>query len=389
MTGLATHASLLCMDVSAVPAIDLMRQYRELLPKVSSAMARVVESGAFILGPDVAAFEKEIATWMGSRFALGVSNGTDALFIALRALGIEKDDRVLSSPFTFFATVSATVNSGAVPVFADIDPKTFNLDLNQVEDVLKKDTHRKIKAVIPVHLYGQACDMESLGMLARKYDVALIEDACQSIGAEIKNKKTGNWGHFGCFSLYPTKNLGAVGDAGFMVTDDEALFKKALAIRNHGSTTRYVHDLIGSNFRMDTVQAAALRVFLPHLTDWIRSRQEVAAYYDEKLGKLSGIVIPPKAAFSTHTYHQYTIRVLNGKREALKKHLEQKKIGHMVYYPIPCHLQKALLGLEYQKGDFPHAEKACDEVLSLPIFPGITKDELDYVVAGLGEFVER
>lgn len=376
------------MGVSAVPAIDLMRQYRELLPKVSSAMARVVESGAFILGPDVAAFEKEISAWMGSRFALGVSNGTDALFIALRALGIEKEDRVLSSPFTFFATVSATVNSGAVPVFADIDPNTFNLDVNQVEDVLKKDRGRKIKAVIPVHLYGQGCDMEALGALSQKYNVPLIEDACQSIGAEIKNKKTGNWGEFGCFSLYPTKNLGAVGDAGFMVTHDEALFKKALAIRNHGSTTRYVHDLIGSNFRMDTVQAAALRVFLPHLLDWIQSRQQVASYYDEKLGKLSGIVTPQKASFSTHTYHQYTIRVLNGKREALKKHLEQKKIGHMVYYPIPCHLQKALTGLEYQKGDFPHAEKACDEVLSLPIFPGITKEELDYVVAGLAEFVE-
>lgn len=368
------------MALESVPVLDLSRQYRDLLPEVTRAMARVVESGAFILGPDVQAFEKETADWMGSQFALGVSNGTDALFIALRALGIKPQDKVLSSPFTFFATVSATVNCGAEPVFADIDPRTFNLDPNKVEEALKKDTQRKIKAIIPVHLYGQACDMEALGTLANKYQVVLIEDACQSIGAKIQNKKTGNWGSFGCFSLYPTKNLGAVGDAGVVTTNDPALFEKAFALRNHGSKVRYVHEMIGSNFRIDTVQAAALRVFLPHLDSWISARQKAAAYYDTKLQNREEVVVPARAAFSSHTFHQYTIRVKNGKREGLQKHLQNKKIGHAIYYPIPCHLQKALNHLGFQKGDFPESELASQEVISLPLFPGITAEEQDYVV---------
>lgn len=375
-----------CMSVHSVPALDLLRQYRELLPQVGRAISKVIESGAFILGPDVQAFEKEIAEWSGARFALGVSNGTDALFMALRALGIGQKDQVLSSPFTFFATVSATVNSGATPVFADIDPDTFNLDPNRVEDVLKKDSQKKIKAIIPVHLYGQACDMEAFQSLSKKYGVYLVEDACQAIGAEINHKKTGNWSQFGCFSLYPTKNLGAVGDAGFITTNDPELADRLVAIRNHGSKTRYVHDLIGSNFRMDTVQAAALRVFLPHLDNWIKARQKAAQVYDERLRGLEKVVAPTKANFSTHTYHQYTIRVLGGERENLRNHLNSKKIGHMIYYPIPCHLQKALNFLGYQKGDFPIAEKACEEVLSLPLFPGITQEELDYVASEITDF---
>ncbi|MFM8268656.1 MAG: DegT/DnrJ/EryC1/StrS family aminotransferase [Pseudomonadota bacterium] len=374
------------MSINSVPVLDLSRQYRELLPQVLRAMSQVIESGAFILGPDVSAFEKEIAEWNGSQFAFGVSNGTDALFIALRALGVGQNDQVLSSPFTFFATVSATVNSGATPVFSDIDPQTFNLDLNRVEEALKKDVKKRIKAIIPVHLYGQACDMEALQSLAKKHEVFLIEDACQSIGAKINNKKTGNWSEFGCFSLYPTKNLGAVGDAGFITTNDPELAGRVLSIRNHGSKIRYVHERIGSNFRMDTVQAAALRVFLPHLDNWIHARQRAAQYYDENLENIEGIVTPRKAAFSSHTYHQYTIRVLNGKREKLKNHLSSKKIGHMVYYPIPCHLQTALSFLGYTRGDFPEAERASEEVLSLPIFPGISEEELEYVVCELRNF---
>ncbi|NBX77544.1 MAG: DegT/DnrJ/EryC1/StrS family aminotransferase [Proteobacteria bacterium] len=374
------------MTINSVPALDLLRQYRELLPQVSRAMSQVVESGAFILGPDVGAFEKEVSEWMGSQFALGVSNGTDALFIALRALGVGQNDQVLSSPFTFFATVSATVNSGATPVFSEIDPNTFNLDANRVEEVLKQDKQRRIKAIIPVHLYGQACDMEAFQSLSKRYGVFLIEDACQSIGAVIKNKKTGNWSEFGCFSLYPTKNLGALGDAGIITTNDQALAEKVLAIRNHGSKIRYVHEIIGSNFRMDTVQAAALRVFLPHLNHWIESRQKIACFYDEQLGDLEQIVVPKKAPYSTHTYHQYTVRVLNGKRDAFKNHLSAQKIGHMVYYPIPCHLQKALSSLGYKKGDFPIAEQACEEVVSLPIFPGMSNEEQEYVVRAIKAF---
>jgi dTDP-4-amino-4,6-dideoxygalactose transaminase len=376
------------MALESVPVLDLSRQYRDLLPEVTRAMARVVESGAFILGPDVQAFEKESADWMGSRFALGVSNGTDALFMALRALGIKSQDKVLSSPFTFFATVSATVNCGAEPVFSDIDPHTFNLDPNKVEEALKKDTKKKIRAIIPVHLYGQACDMEALVTLANKYQVELIEDACQSIGAKIQNRKTGNWGSFGCFSLYPTKNLGAVGDAGIVTTNDPALFEKAFALRNHGAKVRYVHEMIGSNFRIDTVQAAALRVFLPHLDSWISARQEAAAYYDSKLKEIEGITVPARAAFSTHTFHQYTVRVRGGKREGLQKHLQTQKIGHAIYYPIPCHLQKALDHLGFKKGDFPESELAAQEVISLPLFPGITLEEQDYVIQEISTFLK-
>ena len=369
------------MAIQSVPLLDFQRQYRDILPSVSQSVSRVIESGAFILGPDVSAFEKEVAQWMGARFALGVSNGTDALFIAMRALGIGPGDQVLSSPFTFFATVSATVNVGATPIFSDIDPSSFNLDVNRIEDILKKDHHKKIKAIIPVHLYGQACDMEALQEVARKHQVHLIEDACQSIGTEIQGRKTGNWSSFGCFSLYPTKNLGAVGDAGILITHDEHLAKMAAAIRTHGSRERYVHEWVGSNFRMDTVQAAALRVFLPHLDNWIRLRQEAAQYYDQQLSQVEGIVIPRRASFSTHTFHQYTIRVLNKKRDQLITQLKNRQVGHMIYYPIPCHLQKAISYLGYQVGDFPLAEQAAQEVLSLPIFPGITSQEQDYVVA--------
>jgi len=375
------------MKLAGVPPLDLSRQYKELLPQVSESINRVLESGAFILGPDVTEFEKEIAEFLGAPHAVAVSNGTDALFMALRALGVKPGDQVLSSPFTFFATVSATLNSGATPVFADIDPESFNLDPKKVERILKADRNKKIKAIIPVHLYGQACDMEAFQSLAETYHVSLVEDACQSIGAFINGeKKAGNWGDYGCFSLYPTKNLGSIGDAGFILTQTQERAEKLKAIRNHGSKVRYVHDEIGSNFRMDTIQAAALRVFLPHLSQWIEMRQKAARVYDQKFEGLSGVVKPIRSHHSTHVFHQYTIRVPEGKREALQRHLSEKKIGTTIYYPIPCHLQKALEPFGFKTGDFPHAELAASEVLSLPIFPGITEEEIDYVVDGVMEF---
>lgn len=374
------------MEIKSVPPLDLSRQYKGLLPIVSERVNHVIESGAFILGPDVALFEKEIAEWQGASHAVAVSNGTDALFMALRASGIRPGDHVLSSPFTFFATVSATINSGAVPVFADIDPENFNLDPARVEEVLRKDTSKKIKAIIPVHLYGQACDMAAFRQIADQYEVSLIEDACQSIGALIRGeRKAGAWSDYGCFSLYPTKNLGAIGDSGFILTQSQEKADHLRSIRNHGSRVRYVHDEIGSNFRMDTVQAAALRVFLPHLSTWIEQRQEAAQLYNKKLEGLEEVLRPKVSHYSTHVYHQYTIRVLKGKRNQVQARLAEKKIGCMVYYPIPCHLQKALDPYGFKKGEFPQAELAASEVLSLPIFPGITESEIDYVVEGIEE----
>lgn len=378
------------MKLKGVPPLDLNRQYKALLPQVSQSIHRVLESGAFILGPDVTEFEKEIAEFLGAPYAVAVSNGTDALFMALRALGVKAGDQVLSSPFTFFATVSATLNSGATPVFADIDPESFNLDPERVEKVLKADRNRKIKVIIPVHLYGQACDMEAFQSLAETYHVSLVEDACQSIGSVIGGKKkAGNWGDYGCFSLYPTKNLGSIGDAGFILTRTQEQAEKLKAIRNHGAKVRYIHDEIGSNFRMDTIQAAALRVFLPHLSQWIEMRQKAAQVYDQKFEGLSGVVKPICSPHSTHVFHQYTIRILEGKREALQRHLSEKKIGTTIYYPIPCHLQRALEPFGFKTGDFPRAELASWEVLSLPIFPGITEEEIDYVVTGVKEFFEN
>lgn len=377
------------MEIQGVPPLDLSRQYRDLLPLVSQEVNRVISSGAFILGPDVSLFEKEIAEWQGAPHAVAVSNGTDALFMALRASGIKPGDHVLSSPFTFFATVSATLNIGAVPVFADIDPQSFNLDPHQVEKILKADHQRKIKALIPVHLYGQACDMAAFRDLSRRFEVALIEDACQSIGALVhQEKKAGTWGDYGCFSLYPTKNLGAIGDAGFILTQTEEKADQLRAIRNHGSRARYIHDEVGSNFRMDTVQAAALRVFLPHLSGWIEQRQKAAELYNLKLEKSSQIRRPHVTSFSTHVFHQYTVRVPEGKREKLQAHLASKKVGTTVYYPIPCHLQKALEPYGFKEGDFPQAELAAREVLSLPIFPGISEEEIAYVVRGIEEFLD-
>lgn len=364
-----------------VPPLDLKRQYQPLSKQITETFEKIFSSGGFILGPDVSALEQELAHYLSAKRTIGVTSGTDALWLALKALNIKPGDHVLTSPFTFFATVSAICNTGAIPVFADIDPETFNLDPKQVEKFLQRDTERRIKAIIPVHLYGQAADMNSLLSIADKYNLFVIEDACQAIGTRHEKGPVGTLGHLAAFSLFPTKNLGAFGDAGFVSTNDRALADKVTLLRTHGSTVRYHHDIIGSNCRIDTLQAAILRVFLPHLDGWIKSRQEAAKYYDEKLNDISNdIEIPKRVTYSNHTFHQYTIKVKNGKRDSLSENLTKSKIGNSIYYPIPCHLQKALAYLNFKEGDFPVSESLASQVLSLPIFPGITRQEQDYVV---------
>lgn len=376
-------------EIKSVPPLDLKRQYKPLANEVSGAFNRIFESGGFILGPDVTALEQELANYIKVKNVIGVTSGTDAIWLALKALKIGPGDLVLTSPFTFFATVSAICNAGATPVFADIDPISFNIDPNQVEKVLKQDAQKRIKAIMPVHLYGQAADMNALLAVADKYQVKVIEDSCQAIGTQHEKGPVGALGHLGAFSLFPTKNLGAFGDAGFVTTNDPTLAQDVTLLRTHGSTVRYHHETIGSNCRIDTLQAAILRVFLPHLDSWISQRQSAAAYYDKHLGQFEGLIdIPARVCYSTHTYHQYTIRVSKNKRDELSKYLTDNKIGNSIYYPIPCHLQKALSHLNLKPGSFPVSELAAKEVLSIPIFPGISNEEQDFVIDKIGSWVK-
>jgi dTDP-4-amino-4,6-dideoxygalactose transaminase len=375
---------------ASVPPLDLKRQFGPIREEILSTLTRVVDSGNFILGSDVNALESEMTAYTQAKYALGVTSGTDALWLALKAFNIGRGDKVLTSPFTFFATVSAIMNTGATPIFCDIEPRSFNIDPNAVAKALEKDTERKIKAIIPVHLYGQSADMEPLLAVAHKYGVKVIEDAAQAIGTKYNGKHVGGIGDIGCFSFFPTKNLGAMGDAGLVTTNDPELASTLKMLRTHGSKTKYYHEIIGNNCRIDTMQAAILRVFLPHLNSWIQSRQETAAYYDKELAQFSdALQTPYRAPYSNHAYHQYTLTVLNGRRNELKDFLTAKKVSCTVYYPVPCHLQNALKQLEYAKGSFPLAEKAADEALSIPIFPGMTHNERASVVAAITEWATK
>lgn len=351
------------------------------------ALETVVDSGFFIMGPDIEAFEKEIAQFLGVKYALGVTSGTDALYMSLKALGVRPGDKVLTTPFTFFATASAICNTGADPVFADILEDSFNIDPAKVEEILKRDFDKKIKVILPVHLYGQAAEMTQLEAVAKKYGVRIVEDAAQAIGTKHKGKMVGGFGAYGCFSLFPTKNLGAMGDAGILTTNDEAYYQRAKLIRVHGSAKQYHHDVIGSNFRIDTMQAAVLRVMLPQLNSWILCRQKLAERYNDAFEEFSDLIVaPPISENSTHTYHQYTIRVKNGLRDSLKEYLTSKEIASCIYYPISSHMQKALSHLGHKIGDFPQSEKASDEVLSLPVYPVMALTEQDYVIASIREW---
>ena len=378
-----------------VSLLDLSAQHQALEHELREAFARVLKSGHFILGPEVERLEKMVAEFTGAKHALGVSSGTDAILLALMALGIGPGDEVLCPSFTFFATAGCVARVGAKPVFVDSDPVTFNLD---VDDAERRITART-KAIIPVHLFGQAADMDRVTALARSRNLRVIEDAAQSLGAVFGTQQTGTMGDFGTISFFPTKNLGALGDAGALLANDDELFQRARILRVHGSEPKYHHHVIGGNFRLDALQAALLGVKLPHLNDYTASRQRNAALYAETLGALPGVgtaratdkktalLLPTVVAGRNHIWNQYTLRVLHGRRDALRAHLTARGIGSEIYYPIPLHEQQCFAYLGHRPGDFPVAHQLAGEVLSLPIYPELGTTAIGEVCAAIAEFL--
>jgi len=360
-------------------------QYKLIKKEINFAIQRVLDRGIFIGGKELKECEKEIAKFCGTKYAIGVNSGTDALFLSLKVLGIGEGDEIITTPFTFISTASVIANIGAKPVFIDIDIKTFNIDSAKIEEKITSKT----KAIIPVHLFGQMANMDEIMKIAKKHKLFVVEDAAQAIGAEYKNKKAGSIGNLGCFSFFPTKNLGAYGDGGMIVTNSKKLSDKIQLLKNHGSSPqeKYKNLSLGINSRLDTIQATILRVKLKYLKKWNRERRKNAEYYNKKLKEVKNIKIPTIASHRMHIFHQYTLQVET--RDRLKKYLEKKKILTMIYYPLPLHLQPVFEYLEYKKGDFFKAEKIAKQVLSLPIYPGLTRMKQDYVIQKIKSFYER
>lgn len=388
-----------------VPLLDLKAQYRSIQDEIDRRVLEVIASQVFILGPEVEALEKEVAAYSGASFAVGVSSGSDALIISLMALNIGPGDLVITTPFTFFSTAGSIVRVGASPVFCDIEEESFNLDPGKLEELLRALKRRgdlcRVKAIMPVHLYGQCAQMAAVVSLARKYDLATIEDAAQAVGSDYPSpegiKKAGAIGDLGILSFYPSKNLSAYGDAGMVLTNDEALAQKAKVLRTHGEKQRYFYEIVGGNFRLDALQAAVLRVKLRHLDDWQEKRRRKAASYD-RMFEASGLTqngllrTPPalyekSGAVNYHTFHQYVLRA--SRRDELQAWLKAKEIGTAVYYPLPLHLQKCFAALGHKEGDFPEAENAAREVLAIPVYPELLEEQQEYVVACISEFYGR
>jgi len=353
-----------------VPMVDLKIQYESIKEEINSAILGVLQSTQFILGPHVKALEDEVAKYHGVRHAVSLASGTDALHLALRASGIGRGDEVITTPFTFIATAEAVSYLGAVPVFIDINPDTFNMDVSNIEAAITKKT----KAILPVHLYGQAVDMDGLMHIAKNHGLHVVEDCAQSFGAEYQGKKTGTFGEFGCFSFFPSKNLGGYGDGGMIITDDTKLAEHVLSLRNHGSHVRYYHDEIGFNSRLDEIQAAVLRVKIKRISEYNAKRRNNALLYNDYL-KGHGILTPVELIDAKHVYHQYTVKVKN--RDAVKKKLDDGKItSSMIYYPVPLHLQTAYKDLGMGSGSLPITERVSHEVLSLPMYPELTEEQI-------------
>jgi dTDP-4-amino-4,6-dideoxygalactose transaminase len=364
---------------TGVPLCDLQTQYRELQPQLEAALKRVLASGHVILGAEVAALEREVAAYCCASHGVGCSSGSDALSLALHALEIGPGDEVILPTFTFFATTGAVCRTGAKPVFTDIDPVTCNIDPVQIESKITART----RAILVVHLFGQCAEMEPIWRIAERHDLTIIEDAAQAFGAEYQDKRAGSLGAIACLSFYPTKNLGAYGDAGMAVTNDPEWAARMACLRVHGMEPKYVHKHLGWNGRIDAIQAALLRVKLPHVDRWISDRQTVAKRYDalieeHHLGQfLQRPLVRPQRR---HSFNQYVVRVAEGERDGLVRHLKTEQIGCEIYYPLPLHQQECLRYLGYYAGDFPAAEEACRSVLALPIFPELTLDQQRQVV---------
>ena len=371
-----------------VPFVDLSLQTQSIDSEISAAVQRVLDSRAFVLGEEVATFEKRVAEYCDSSFAIGCASGSDALLLALMALDIGEGDEVITTPFSFFATASSICRTGAKPVFVDIEPSSGNLDAAQVEKAITKRT----RAILPVHLFGQCADMEPLWRIAVRNGLAVIEDACQAIGAEYRGRRAGVLGTIGCFSFFPTKNLGGAGDGGMITTDDPELAARLRRLRVHGDAGQYKHTEIGINSRLDALQAAVLGVKLESLEEWTIARQENAKRYGELFRQhqlLDVIELPTVRPDRRHVFNQYCVRIKGGLRDELMQSLRDQKVGCTVYYPIPLHLQQCFAPLGYKEGDFPETEATAKDILALPIFPGLRADQQETVVQTISESMER
>jgi len=376
-----------------IPLLDLKAQYSTIKEEIKSAVEEVLESQQFILGPKVEELEKNIASYAGTKYAVGVSSGTDALLASLMALEIKPGDEIITSPFTFFSTAGVIARLQACPVFVDIDPKTYNIDPKKIEPAITEKT----KAVIPIHLFGQCADMDPILEVAKKYNIPVIEDAAQSIGAEYKGKKAGSMGNFGIFSFFPSKNLGGYGDGGMVVTNEETLYEKVKILRVHGSKPKYHHKIVGGNFRLDALQAAVLNVKLKYLELWSQKRRENADYYDRRFREMrltaDGYLKTPVPVYKDssdknyHIYNQYTIWAKD--RDSLQKFLKENGIGTEIYYPVPLHLQECFKDLGYRRGAFPCSEEGSGCVLSLPIYPELNSDQKEYIIQKIFKYYEN
>ncbi len=406
-----------------IPLVDLKSQYEEIKKEIQEAINRVLDNTAFILGEEVAKFEEEFAKFCGAKYGIGTSSGTSALHLALLSLGVGEGDEVITTPYTFTATVETIIHCGAKPLFVDINPRNYNIDIQKLEEFIKKEckinsktgqlasaesgstsggnrqieakrksrplsprfvgTGKPIKAIIPIHLYGQPADLDPILKLAEEYNLKVIEDACQAHGAKYKGRRVGGMGDIGCFSFYPGKNLGAYGDGGMVVTNDEGIAKKIRMLRDHGRKEKYEHLMVGYNYRLDALQAAILRVKLKYLDEWNEKRRENASIYNKLLKDLN-VVTPYEEKYAKHVYHLYVLRIK--RRNEIYKFLQEKGILCGIHYSLPLHLQRAYHSLGYRKGDFPVAEECAKEVISLPIFPELKENGIESIVKILGEF---
>ncbi len=370
-----------------IPLVDLKAQYNSIKEEIDTAIQRVIEQEQFILGPEVNAFEEEIAAYLGVKYAVGVASGTDALQLALLACDIKPDDEVITTPFTFIATAEAITQCGARPVFVDIDPKTHSIDPAKVEPKINEKT----RAILPVHLYGQPADMTPILQLAKRYNLRVIEDCAQALGAKYKDRRVGSLGNAGCLSFFPSKVLGAYGDGGMVVTNNPEVAEKIEMLRNHGCKEKYYHLIPGFNSRLDSLQAAILRVKLRHLDEWIVHRRQKAKLYSQLLDKIDGIEPPYVAPYSYHVFNYYTVRLRNsrGERGELQKALSSKGIATAIYYPLSLHLQKVYQPLGYKVGDFPESERAQEQVLSLPMYPEISQEQIDKIAGEIKSVISK
>jgi dTDP-4-amino-4,6-dideoxygalactose transaminase len=369
-----------------VPLLDLRAQYAPLRDEILAAITRVADSQRFIMGPEIEQLEAELGQLLGVRHTVAVSSGTDALLIALMALGVTTGDEVITTTYSFFATAGAIARVGARPVLVDIDPLTFNIDAAQASAAITPRT----KAMLPVHLFGLSADLDPIVAAAERAGIAVIEDAAQAIGARYKARQVGGIGTCGCFSFFPSKNLGAFGDAGLLTTGDDRLAHRMRLLRTHGMDPKYYHHIIGGNFRMDALQAAVVRVKAPHLAAWTDARRENAARYRtlfRDAGLDHAVTLPIEPPDRRHIFNQFVIRTAD--RDALKRHLDEQGIGNEIYYPLPFHLQPCFAPLGYRRGDFPHAERAADESLAIPIYGELTPDQQHAVVSAIAHFVHR